>query len=230
MAAAKGARVRVRVRARDVMLALERPAGISALNVMAGVVVAVAEGAGTDALVTVDCGGERLLARVTRRSVAGLGLAPGRAVFAIVKAVTFDRGNTAEARVRAGRRLWWRGAVAGGVLMPSLSLRINLDPGGRIGPGKVELLERIAAEGSISGGARAMGMSYKHAWDLVEEMNGIFGKPVVDGAEGRAEGRGDAADGAGGGGGAAVPGDRGAARRRRRRRMWRRLQAEVGAG
>ena len=68
---------------------------------MAGVVVAVAEGAGPDALVTVDCGGERLLARVTRRSVAGLGLAPGRAVFAIVKAVTFDRGNTAEARVRA---------------------------------------------------------------------------------------------------------------------------------
>ena len=56
--------------------------------------------------------------------------------------------------------------------MPSLSLRINLDPGGRIGPGKVELLERIAAAGSIAGGARAMGMSYKHAWDLVEEMNG----------------------------------------------------------
>ena len=101
------------------------------------------------------------------------------------------------------------GRVAGETRMPSLSLRINLDPAGRIGPGKVELLERIAAAGSISGGARAMGMSYKHAWDLVEEMNGIFGKPVVDGAEGRAEGRGDAADGARGGGGAAVPGDRG---------------------
>ncbi|MGE0500326.1 MAG: winged helix-turn-helix domain-containing protein [Rhizobiaceae bacterium] len=63
--------------------------------------------------------------------------------------------------------------------MPSLSLRINLDPEGRIGPGKIELLEQIAASGSISAGARRMEMSYKHAWDLVEEMNRIFGKPVV---------------------------------------------------
>lgn len=63
--------------------------------------------------------------------------------------------------------------------MPSLSLRINLDPDGRIGPGKIELLEQIAAFGSISAGARQMQMSYKHAWDLVEEMNTIFGKPLV---------------------------------------------------
>lgn len=63
--------------------------------------------------------------------------------------------------------------------MPSLSLRIDLDPDGRIGPGKIELLEHIAAFGSISAGARQMKMSYKHAWDLVEEMNRLFGKPVV---------------------------------------------------
>ena len=63
--------------------------------------------------------------------------------------------------------------------MPSLSLRINLDPDGRIGPGKIELLEQIAAFGSISAAARGMEMSYKRAWDLVEEMNTIFGKPVV---------------------------------------------------
>lgn len=64
--------------------------------------------------------------------------------------------------------------------MPSLSLRINLDPDGRIGPGKIELLENIASAGSISGGARRMNMSYKHAWDLVEELNQIVGKPVVE--------------------------------------------------
>ena len=64
--------------------------------------------------------------------------------------------------------------------MPSLSLRINLDPEGRIGPGKIELLEQIAASGSISAGARQMNMSYKRAWDLVEEMNRMFGKPVLD--------------------------------------------------
>ena len=63
--------------------------------------------------------------------------------------------------------------------MPSLSLRINLDPDGRIGPGKIELLEQIAAFGSISAAARNMDMSYKRAWDLVEEMNRLFGKPVV---------------------------------------------------
>lgn len=63
--------------------------------------------------------------------------------------------------------------------MPSLSLRINLDPAGRIGPGKIELLEQIAAFGSISAGARQMNMSYRHAWDLVEDMNRVFGKPVV---------------------------------------------------
>src|SRR4030095_16700280 len=63
--------------------------------------------------------------------------------------------------------------------MPSLSLRINLDPEGRIGPGKIELLEQIAAFGSISAAARRMGMSYKRAWGLVEGMKRIFGKPVV---------------------------------------------------
>lgn len=63
--------------------------------------------------------------------------------------------------------------------MPTLSLRIDLEQRGRIGPGKVELLEHIAARGSISAGARQMGMSYKHAWDLIEDLNGIVGKPVV---------------------------------------------------
>ncbi len=64
--------------------------------------------------------------------------------------------------------------------MPSLSLRIQLDPEGRIGPGKIELLEQIAAQGSISAAGRAMEMSYRRAWELVEEMNALFGKPVVE--------------------------------------------------
>ena len=63
--------------------------------------------------------------------------------------------------------------------MPSLSLRINLDPEGRIGPGKIDLLEQIASFGSISAAARAMEMSYKRAWDLVDEMNMLFGRPLV---------------------------------------------------
>ncbi|MBS3647587.1 LysR family transcriptional regulator [Pseudaminobacter sp. 19-2017] len=64
--------------------------------------------------------------------------------------------------------------------MPSLSIRIDLDHGaGRIGPGKIGLLEAIASAGSISAGARQMKMSYKRAWDLVEEVNRILGAPVL---------------------------------------------------
>lgn len=63
--------------------------------------------------------------------------------------------------------------------MPSLTLRLYLDPKGRLGPGKIELLEQIAATGSISAAARAMEMSYKRAWDLVEELKDMFGKPLV---------------------------------------------------
>lgn len=74
--------------------------------------------------------------------------------------------------------------------MPSISLRIDLEADGRIGPGKVELLEQIAAHGSISAGAREMGMSYRHAWVLVEEMNKLFRKPVVAAKKGGARGGG----------------------------------------
>ena len=74
--------------------------------------------------------------------------------------------------------------------MPSLSLRINLDPEGRIGPGKIELLEHIATFGSISAAARQMKMSYKHAWDLIDEMNRLFGKPVVSAQTGGKRGGG----------------------------------------
>ena len=74
--------------------------------------------------------------------------------------------------------------------MSSISLRIDLESDGRIGPGKVELLEQIASHGSISAGARRMNMSYKHAWTLVDDMNRIFGKPVVAAKKGGQRGGG----------------------------------------
>lgn len=64
--------------------------------------------------------------------------------------------------------------------MGRLNIRIDLDPGGRIGPGKIALLEHIDAAGSISAGARELSMSYKRAWDLVEELNILFSAPVVE--------------------------------------------------
>ena len=97
-----GAALRVRIRARDVILAVTRPTGISALNVLAAEVerlVPIEEGA---LEVQLRLGGERLLARVTRRSGEALGLAAGREVFAVIKTVAIDRrslsrqGETAE--------------------------------------------------------------------------------------------------------------------------------------
>lgn len=87
--------VRVRVRARDVMIATARPEGLSALNVLEATVVAIRPDARAGADVALDCNGVPLIARLTRRSVDALGLAPGHRVFAVVKSVAFDRGTVA---------------------------------------------------------------------------------------------------------------------------------------
>src|SRR6266571_9154850 len=64
--------------------------------------------------------------------------------------------------------------------LPSLSVRIDLDAKGRIGPGKIQLLENIHTCGSISAAGRAMDMSYKRAWDLVDEINRICRQSAVE--------------------------------------------------
>ena len=62
---------------------------------------------------------------------------------------------------------------------PGLMLRV-LDRGERVmGPGKAALIRRIDETGSISAAARAMGMSYRRAWQLVEALNESFSRPVV---------------------------------------------------
>lgn len=90
-----GARVRLRIRARDVMLALQRPEKISGLNVLAGKVASIAEPRGAQVDVTLDCNGQAIVARITRLSADTLRLAPGLQVFAIVKSVSFDSIPTA---------------------------------------------------------------------------------------------------------------------------------------
>lgn len=77
-------------------------------------------------------------------------------------------------------------------MMPEATLRLRLLFGDRLvlGPGKAELLLCIRDTGSISAAGRAMGMSYKRAWSLVEEMNGAFRSPLVHSARGGAGGGG----------------------------------------
>jgi len=90
LAAQPGDRVRARVRARDVSLAVGRPAGISILNVLPGVVakIRITEGAAVD--VDVAVGKAMLTARITRRSLEELGIRDGLHVHALVKAVSLE--------------------------------------------------------------------------------------------------------------------------------------------
>ena len=70
--------------------------------------------------------------------------------------------------------------------MDDFRFRLRLHFGDRLmlGPGKADLLELIDREGSISAAGRRMGMSYKRAWMLVEEMNAAFREPLVDSVRG----------------------------------------------
>jgi molybdate transport system regulatory protein len=60
----------------------------------------------------------------------------------------------------------------------------------KLGPGKVRLLEAIEELGSISAAARSMGMAYRHAWELVDDLNQCFASPVVAVSIGGREGGG----------------------------------------
>lgn len=91
---AVGAEVRLRIRARDVSLATRKPEAISVRNILSGTIVEIVEDAETAFAETlIDIGGGRLRARITRQSVADLGLAPGTPVYALVKSIAFDRGT-----------------------------------------------------------------------------------------------------------------------------------------
>ena len=92
LAAEPGAQVRAYIRSRDVMLSLQPPQDISALNVLAGRVSRVDPvGNGAQADIILDCNGATLSARLTTKSVQRLRLAPGVGIFAVIKSVSFDR-------------------------------------------------------------------------------------------------------------------------------------------
>lgn len=86
-----GERLRVRIRARDVSLALSAPRDASFLNVLPGVVAELGSREGTSMDVGVAIGRAIIVARITRKSVDALQLAPGKPVYALVKSVAIDR-------------------------------------------------------------------------------------------------------------------------------------------
>lgn len=108
-------------------------------------------------------------------------------------------------RAQASGRLINRGRACSGYLVMAkrkpgaadatkagdrLSIRLDLASGARIGPGKVAVLEEIGRSGSISAAGRALRMSYRRTWELVEELNRSLGTPVVETAAGGSGGGG----------------------------------------
>lgn len=89
------------------------------------------------------------------------------------------------------------------LLLPAHTYRLNgrlwleTEEGRFLGIGRLELLEHIAALGSISKAAQAMGMSYKRAWDLVSSMNAQAAAPLVATQTGGSKGGGAAVTEAG---------------------------------
>ena len=73
--------------------------------------------------------------------------------------------------------------------MPISILKIDFD-GRRLGAGKVRLLELIVETGSISAAAKKMNMSYRRAWLLMDELNHMFGRDVIETAAGGSGGGG----------------------------------------
>lgn len=76
--------------------------------------------------------------------------------------------------------------------MTRLTLRLDFGNGSQIGPGKIRLLEAIAQTGSIAAAGRSLGMSYRRAWVLVDEVNRAFQQPAVAGQTGGSGGGGTA--------------------------------------
>lgn len=71
-----------------------------------------------------------------------------------------------------------------------LVLRVDFPPLDRLGHGKMQLLELIGQTGSISAAGRAMDMSYRRAWLLVDAMNTMFARPVIESQRGGKQGGG----------------------------------------
>ncbi len=85
-----GQRLRLRIAARDILLATRRPEGLSALNIIKGVITGMAPSGQDQIDVTLDCAGTRLTARITTVSADMLALTSGMPVHAVIKTVALD--------------------------------------------------------------------------------------------------------------------------------------------
>jgi molybdate transport system regulatory protein len=73
---------------------------------------------------------------------------------------------------------------------PTIRVRIDLSPDSALGPGKISLLEHIESSGSLSKAARELGMSYRRAWLLLDDINKMFNDPATTASVGGSGGGG----------------------------------------
>jgi len=79
-----------------------------------------------------------------------------------------------------------RANIARMIESPRLDIRLRIDfgPAASVGPGKVALLEHIDRVGSLSQAARELGLSYRRAWQLLDDLNHSFTEPVASASVG----------------------------------------------
>jgi molybdate transport system ATP-binding protein len=97
-----GSTVRLRLRARDVMIATAEPMGLSAQNIVRGKIARIAHAGDPLVEVHVDCHGQQVLSRITRLSLDALRLHVGQEVFAVIKSVAFDHENLSNSLIDQG--------------------------------------------------------------------------------------------------------------------------------
>jgi molybdate transport repressor ModE-like protein/molybdopterin-binding protein len=166
-----GKKVVVRVRPEDVLLCAEHPGRVSARNVLAGHVRSiqlVPEGA----YIQMDLGFP-LVSLVTRRAVSDLALRKGGGVYALIKATAVQQDLSTSAPFRVSPR----------------------GKRGMIEYEKLDLMKSIERTGSLSAGARDLGVTYRTAWIWVESVNRAWGSSLISRTRG----------GKGGGGAALTP-------------------------
>ena len=96
---------------------------------------------------------------------------------------SWPQAKIGTATVRHAPRKSTRRAAAlvdGGSRNAALTIRVDFGACGYLGPGKIALMELISRHGSISAAGKEMGMSYRRAWLLVDEINHIFRTPLVE--------------------------------------------------
>lgn len=94
----EGQTIRVRIAAQDVILSRARPKGLSALNILRGTIMEIRYGDGPGAMVVLAMGEDRLIARITRRSVAEMALEPRQTCYAVIKSVAVAPGDVGRGR------------------------------------------------------------------------------------------------------------------------------------